>query len=139
MNSKKGFTLIELLVVIAIIGILSSIVLVALRGARDKAKDARIQADLAQARVLAETLYNGDYDALFVPDPDYTTLLNDIGVQGGTVTDEHITGSATYCICSTLNGGGVHCVDHTGYSGNVSDTTTLCSVCDALTNDCAVD
>lgn len=38
-NQKKGFTLIELLVVIAIIGILSTIGLVALNGARGKARD----------------------------------------------------------------------------------------------------
>ena len=50
LKQTKGFTLIELLVVIAIIGILSSVVLASLNGARESARDSRRQTDLNQVR-----------------------------------------------------------------------------------------
>ncbi len=58
MKKEKGFTLIELLVVIAVIGMLSSIVLVSLGPARQKARDARRQSDIRQINLAMEMCYD---------------------------------------------------------------------------------
>jgi len=57
-NNKKGFTLIELLVVISIIGFLSTLAVVSLKNAREKARDTRRKADLTQIRKALDLYYD---------------------------------------------------------------------------------
>ncbi len=56
-QNSKGFTLIELLVVIAIIGLLSTLAVVSLGGAREKARDGRRVADMSSVRSGLDLYY----------------------------------------------------------------------------------
>ena len=57
-SNQKAFTLIELLVVISIIGLLASVVLVALNSARQKSRDAKRLADVKQLASAFELYFN---------------------------------------------------------------------------------
>ena len=72
-KNQSGFTLIELLVVIAIIGLLASIVLLALNGARAKSRDAKRIADVRQIASALELFYN-DFNSY--PTTPITTQAN---------------------------------------------------------------
>lgn len=143
-RNQRGFTLIELLVVIAIIGILSSIVLIALRGARDKAKDARMMADMAQIRSIAELLYDGDYDALALTQADVAKLNTDITTQGGSLTIQKSTAPAqNYCAYTGLNEGksgttytNWWCIDSTGMAKQTATNPSGATYCTATTFVC---
>jgi len=87
-----GFTLIELLVVISIIGMLSSIVLAALRSARDKAGDAAIKEEAAQLRNVSGLFLAGNNS--FYPGAPSTPPTN---------------------ICATFVGAGIPLFDYSGF------------------------
>ena len=121
-RKHRGFTLIELLVVIAIIGILATIVLVSLSGARAKARDAQRQSDIRQISLAMELFYD---DAQSYATS--ATMLTAIGTYLPTVpedplnSDPYVYGwvdnsgdGQKYCVYATLEGGTVFTASKNG-------------------------
>ena len=104
---KKGFTLIELLVVIAIIAILSTLAIVGLSAARQKARDAKRLSDIRQVQSALEIYFNdkGRYpDAV----PNSGTSLISTTTNGTTTlmakVPKNPTSSAYYTYTAINNG-----------------------------------
>lgn len=87
-NNKKGFTLVELIVVLVILAILAALLIPALTGYIDKAKEKSIVAETRQAvmatQTLADEIYGtqklGSTDGITVEknDNDNSTVANKI-------------------------------------------------------------
>ena len=109
-KNNKGFTLIELLVVIAIIGILSTIAMTSLNGARKKAKDAAFQS--AASSVIAAAITCCDTPGMKLADAD-TSIAAGAGIcynstnvaqaNFGYYADNTVLGTTT--VASDCNGG----------------------------------
>lgn len=136
--NRKGFTLIELLVVIAIIGMLSSLAVVSLNTARNKAKDAQIQSDLSQFRTYMTVTYtSGDYSSVDIL-PNNDQSANEFSLTTPTLT--HPDSSLNYTIYANANDWAAYgsliadsdnafCVDSAGNAKAITDAQAT-----ALTN-----
>ena len=103
-SASRGFTLIELLVVIAIIGILSSVVLASLNGARTKGRDARRIADLRQIQLALELYF--DNRQSYPPTASNIQALVTEGVIPSVPKDPSTNANYFY---DDLSAGGVGC------------------------------
>lgn len=128
--NRKGFTLIELLVVIAIIGLLSSLAVVSLSSARNKAYDAQIKSDLSQFRTYAELQKTdvGAYPVLTAAAAGLTAPACSTGGYVVNVAADSLSYAAYAPLCA--DSANDFCVDSSGAAkvttGHVVAGATVC-------------
>jgi len=100
-NVRKGFTLIELLVVIAIIGILSTLAVVSLGGARERARDSKRLADIRNVQTALELYFtdNNEYPAV----TSSTAAPCTSSTLEGCCLDSSATGGGWLATCNAAN------------------------------------
>lgn len=84
-NKKKGFTLVELIVVLVILAILAALLIPALTGYINKAKEKSIVAETRQAVMAAQTLVDEAYGKLDLTATDDAIVIGTDAVAGKTV------------------------------------------------------
>lgn len=107
-QNQKGFTLIELLVVIAIIGLLASVVLLALGSARQKSRDAKRLADVRQMTSALELYFNdaGGYPSTIaslstIANPGATAYIGSIPTYPTPIDTPCTAGNSSYSYTPT--------------------------------------
>jgi general secretion pathway protein G len=88
-RNQDGFTLIEIMVVILILGLLATIVVQSLRGAADKAKRTKAQADISEFKTALDRYY---LDNGFYPTTDQGLPALVTAPQGGRIPANYENG-----------------------------------------------
>lgn len=79
LKNKKGFTLVELIVVLVILAILAALLVPALTGYIDKARNESLIAETRSVVIAAQTIVSEDYgqNSASISGTDYTTSIVD--------------------------------------------------------------
>lgn len=99
LKNKKGFTLVELIVVLVILAILAALLVPALTGYIDKAKEQSIIAETRSVVIAAQTIVSEDYGQgtdvtgnAYISDDLKTEILKLAEVKDGTIDSMTIQG-----------------------------------------------
>jgi prepilin-type N-terminal cleavage/methylation domain-containing protein len=150
MKASKGFTVIELIVVISIFAILASIVLVNVRGSRDKSKDAAAKRNLVTLMTVGVKYFEkkGNYNNFFQTididaNDDYIKVNNAMNASNMGYTIEKTCDGAANCTGSGLIpnatkwcamvilkvNGETYCVDSLGKKIEKTNGTCINGIC----------
>ena len=126
-SKKGGFTLVELIVVLVILAILAALLIPALTGYIDKAKQKNVLAETRQVVMAAQTLADEDY-ANGIADATGdkatckgTNILSLAELTGkGTVSDLKVSGGKVTKITFTETASKYYCTYEDGSYGDVT-------------------
>lgn len=125
-NKKKGFTLVELIVVLVILAILAALLIPALTGYIDKAKERQVIAETRQAVMAAQTIADEEY-AKGTSDDDIKTALGtgttvtDLAEVPGTLSEIEVSGGKITQLSYTNNLKCTYTFDDSTNKGTYSD------------------